>query len=142
MHATTWASGSAVARGRETPQQGDLMATLAGDQARSYPHPPGHDEGRLSQPTLDRHPSLPGFVLYRDSSSCRCLIVALNTPPVSNSVRSAEFARDSMGFTDLSICLFSLLTRGMFPRQEPQTRTKCSILWSGSNLGGLAALPG
>jgi hypothetical protein len=40
----------------------------------------------------------------------------MNTPPVSNSVRSPEFAGDSMGSTDVSMCPFTVLARGMVPR--------------------------
>src|ERR1035437_2341643 len=43
------------------------------------------------------------------------LIVATNTPPVSNSVRSPAFAGDSMGATEVSICPFTVLARAMVP---------------------------
>ena len=42
-------------------------------------------------------------------------IVATNTAPVSMSMRSPEFAGDSMGATDVSISPFTVLAKGMIP---------------------------
>ena|SRR5437763_1154559 len=40
------------------------------------------------------------------------LILAMNTAPVSTSVRSPEFAADSIGSTDVSLCPFTVLAKG------------------------------
>ena len=40
----------------------------------------------------------------------------MNTPPVSKSVRSAEFFGDSIGSTDVSLCPFTVLAKGIVPR--------------------------
>ena len=53
---------------------------------------------------------------YRDSSSCRGLIVAMNSPPVSNSVRSREFAGDSMRSAEVSLYPFTVAAKGIVPR--------------------------
>ena len=45
-------------------------------------------------------------------------MVAMNTPPVSNSVRSPEFAGDSMGSAVVSGCPFTVLARSTSPRPE------------------------
>jgi len=42
--------------------------------------------------------------------------VAMNTPPVSNSVRSREFAGDSIGSAEVSLCPFTLVAKGTVPR--------------------------
>ncbi len=43
------------------------------------------------------------------------LIVPTNIPTVSTSVKSPEFAADSIGSTEVSICPFTVLARGMVP---------------------------
>ena len=42
--------------------------------------------------------------------------MAINSPPVSNSVRNPEFAGDSMGSAEVSLCPFTVLAKGISPR--------------------------
>ena len=44
------------------------------------------------------------------------MIVAMNTPPVSNSVMSAEFPCDSMGAADVSFIPSIVLASGVVPK--------------------------
>ncbi len=60
---------------------------------------------RLPQPTS----------LARGSVYLPGLIVATITAPVSTRVMSPESTADSMGSTDVSICPFTVLARGMVP---------------------------
>src|SRR5688572_19791925 len=48
------------------------------------------------------------------------VIVAANVAPVSTSMRSPEFSGDSMASTDVSICPFTVLAKGMFPAAGTQ----------------------
>ena len=67
--------------------------------------------------SLLRLPLECGVAGYRDSSSCMGLIEAMNTPPVSKIVRSPEFAGDTVGWAEVSLCPFTILAKAIVPRK-------------------------